>query len=830
MTQSPAVAASRAFPAPLPAGATTVAEDVRRAIADGARLQPRGAGTWWPDPAPGVRALDLSALHEVSRLEPADLVVTAGAGCRLDDLAARLAAAGVWLALDPAGSAGRTVGSVLATGGAGPLAARYGAPRDQVLGLTVVAGNGVAVRMGGRVVKNVAGFDVAKAVVGGHGAFGAIVEAHLRLHALPAADRSLAWAGSRREVGAAAARILAAGAAPAALEVLDPPLAHQVIGSDGWALLVRDLGGAAAADEELAVVGGAVGPDAPRGARRPGGGVAAVARDGRRVARAAAHRRGPGGVGRRRRARAGALRRPARHQRDGATGQRAGRVRRRRPGSAARPARRRRAPRLAGGVGARGRVAPRGRRRLGRTGRRSAPAHRAPAAGVRPERRLRDAALPVSALAYAGLDACVHCGFCLPACPTYEATLDEADSPRGRIVLMRALVRGEVPADDAALTHHLDRCLGCRACETACPSGVSYGPAIEAAHAQVAAARPEAAPVAVGLWALARPERQRLAWWAARLARASGAPAALARGAGAGAPALVRMLAMLAATAPLRRGTGAQGHGGTGAAQPPDTDAPDAPSTPTRGPTSPTPPRHCSAAASWTASSATSTPPPSGRSPSNGVAVVEVPRQVCCGALAAHAGRADLARELARENVRAFDTGAPGRTIVTNSAGCGAMLKAYGAWLADDPLAERARAFAGRVRDISELLVERGPEPAARPLPLRVAYDAPCHLHHAQRVTTEPLRVLAAIPGLELVPLEGADRCCGSAGLYSLVEPDLSAAVLAPKLQAIAAAGADVVVTGNPGCLMQIGAGALLAGMRVEVRHPVELLDLAYRA
>jgi glycolate oxidase iron-sulfur subunit len=214
----------------------------------------------------------------------------------------------------------------------------------------------------------------------------------------------------------------------------------------------------------------------------------------------------------------------------------------------------------------------------------------------------------------------------------------------------------------------------------------------------------------------------------------------------------------------------------------------------------------------------------------NGVAVAEVPRQVCCGALAAHAGRPDLARELARENVRAFDAAAPDRTVVTNSAGCGAMLKAYGEWLADDPLAKRARAFAARVRDVSEILAERGPAPATRPLPVRVAYDAPCHLEHAQHVNAEPLRLLAAIPGLELVPLEGADRCCGSAGLYSLIEPDLSAAVLAPKLAAIAASGADMVATGNPGCLMQIGAGALLAGQQVEVHHPVELLDRAYRA
>jgi glycolate oxidase FAD binding subunit len=151
------------------------------------------------------------------------------------------------------------VGSVLSTGGTGPLAARYGAPRDQLLGLTAVMGNGVPVRMGGRVVKNVAGFDVAKMVVGGHGAFGAIVAAHLRLHALPAADRTLAWAGSLRDVAHAAGRVLAAGAAPAALEVLDPLLTQGVLGSGGWALLARDLGGRAAVAEEIAVIAGAVG-------------------------------------------------------------------------------------------------------------------------------------------------------------------------------------------------------------------------------------------------------------------------------------------------------------------------------------------------------------------------------------------------------------------------------------------------------------------------------------------------------------------------------------------------------------------------------------------
>lgn len=211
----------------------------------------------------------------------------------------------------------------------------------------------------------------------------------------------------------------------------------------------------------------------------------------------------------------------------------------------------------------------------------------------------------------------------------------------------------------------------------------------------------------------------------------------------------------------------------------------------------------------------------------NGVTASEVRGQVCCGALAAHAGLEDLARDLARENVRAFDAVSPDAIVVTNSAGCGAMLKAYGEWLAGDPQADRARAFAARVRDVTEVLAERGPKPG-KPLRLRVAYDAPCHLLHAQKVAAAPHTVLDAIPGLTQVPLEGSDRCCGSAGLYALAEPELSGEVLGRKLAAIADARPDVVATGNPGCMMQIGAGALLSGLDVEVRHPVELLDWSY--
>lgn len=208
--------------------------------------------------------------------------------------------------------------------------------------------------------------------------------------------------------------------------------------------------------------------------------------------------------------------------------------------------------------------------------------------------------------------------------------------------------------------------------------------------------------------------------------------------------------------------------------------------------------------------------------------VTEVPGQVCCGALAAHAGAHDLAQRLARENVAAFaHTGGP---IVVNSAGCGAMLRGYGAILAGDPLEDEALRVAARVRDVSELLAEQGPRPGTRAIPLRVAYDAPCHLIHAQQIVAPPLRLLAAVPGLTVVPLEGAERCCGSAGLYSMIEPGMSREVLAAKLAAIGRAAPDLVATGNPGCLMQIGGGTLLDDMGIGVVHPVELLAWSYRA
>jgi glycolate oxidase iron-sulfur subunit len=211
----------------------------------------------------------------------------------------------------------------------------------------------------------------------------------------------------------------------------------------------------------------------------------------------------------------------------------------------------------------------------------------------------------------------------------------------------------------------------------------------------------------------------------------------------------------------------------------------------------------------------------------NGYRPVTAAGQQCCGALHAHAGDEVGAQALARRNIAAFEqSGAD--WIAVNAAGCGAMMKDYGHLLRDDPAwAERAAQVSARVRDVSELLVVTGPAPGGR-LPLRVTYDAPCHLHHAQRITDAPLAMLRAIPGLDLVPLTDADRCCGGAGIYNLVTPDISAGVLEPKLDHVQASGAVLVATGNPGCHMQIGAGLIRSGSRVRCVHPVDLLDYSY--
>lgn len=234
----------------MPDAVERLAEAVRDAAARGARLAPRGAGHWWTEAAAGAAALDCTLTSGVCRIDAADLVATAGGGCALAALDAALAAQGVWLALDPPGPSQRTVGSALAAGGAGPLAAGFGPPRDQVLGMTFVAGNGTIAHTGGRVVKNVAGFDLAKLIVGSHGAFGVIAQAHLRLRARPAADLTRAWTLAQGP-DVAVRRLMAAGAMPAAFEVVDPPLARALGLATQWTLLLRAMGTAEGVEEEL---------------------------------------------------------------------------------------------------------------------------------------------------------------------------------------------------------------------------------------------------------------------------------------------------------------------------------------------------------------------------------------------------------------------------------------------------------------------------------------------------------------------------------------------------------------------------------------------------
>jgi glycolate oxidase iron-sulfur subunit len=362
----------------------------------------------------------------------------------------------------------------------------------------------------------------------------------------------------------------------------------------------------------------------------------------------------------------------------------------------------------------------------------------------------------------------VHCGFCLQACPTYLTLEDENDSPRGRIVLMHALVEGTLAVGDPDVRTHIDRCLGCRACETACPSGVPYGQLLEATRATLTASQPNAPIARAILFTFAHSSLLALAMLGGRIARGLRLSALLARLPGR----LGFAMAMLEATrAPVTRTAyEPKGDGSRGRA------------TLLTG---------CVMEGLFTETNRAT----ERTLATNDYAIVRTEGQRCCGALHAHAGDLDAARTLARRNIAAFEA-SDAEYIVVNAAGCGAMMKEYEHLLDSDPAwRHRAAAMSARVRDVSELLAEAGPRPGGA-LDVTVTYDAPCHLLHAQRVATPPLRVLGAVPGLTLVPLEGSEHCCGSAGIYNLVEPEVSETVLAPKLAHIADTRAALVSTG----------------------------------
>ena len=404
---------------------------------------------------------------------------------------------------------------------------------------------------------------------------------------------------------------------------------------------------------------------------------------------------------------------------------------------------------------------------------------------------------------------CVHCGFCLPACPTYLATGDEADSPRGRIVLMRALERGELSPRDPAVIQHLDACLGCRGCEPVCPSGVSYGRGLEVARERLFEDHGLDPLTRLVLRVFSHERLWRPFFTLAKLFRATGIPRVLA-GSGRFGFGMGMLRATSYGTRDTSNGSRVLGH----ESRDPQPGARN-PTAGTvllfRGCVMDTLFDHVHDATRRTLEA-------------NGYRVREVEGQACCGALHEHAGDREAARALAKQNIAAF--AGSDDLIVVNSAGCGALLKDYGHLLGE----ERGARLGARVRDVTELLAVAGPRPGGV-LEADVVYDAPCHLQHAQRVHEPPLAVLGAIPGLRLRLLPGSDKCCGSAGIYSVLHPGMARAVLDDKIAGISAAvpRPEVVATGNPGCLMQIGAGLAAAGLDVRVAHPVELLDESYR-
>ena len=418
---------------------------------------------------------------------------------------------------------------------------------------------------------------------------------------------------------------------------------------------------------------------------------------------------------------------------------------------------------------------------------------------------------------------CVHCGFCLPACPTYVRLADENDSPRGRLHLMRAVVEGRLPAGSDAFQTHIDRCLGCRACEPVCPSGVEYGLLLESARDVAYQARKPRPLVRVLLWLIKRRLWFRWCMRAASMVRGVG----LARLVAKLTPASPRLhplrfgSAMLAASRrtrlPLPTPIARAARSELRASEDRDRDGV---SRPVR-------------VALLTGCVQASLFAHVNRSTervlrASGFTMVQVGGQRCCGALHLHAGDTENARTLARANVEAFAR-ANVDYVVANAAGCGAAMKEYGHLLADSTkFSDPARQVAEATRDLSELLADSD-VPVGAPVPLRVAYDAACHLCHAQGLKEAPRAVLRRIPELEVVPLPSEEECCGGAGIYGMTHPEMSGQIGSDKVAEVVRTGATAVVTANAGCIMQIGAGLLLSGSPVPSHHLVELLDESYR-
>ena len=405
---------------------------------------------------------------------------------------------------------------------------------------------------------------------------------------------------------------------------------------------------------------------------------------------------------------------------------------------------------------------------------------------------------------------CIHCGLCLPKCPTFRALHHEGDSPRGRMWQIKEASLGLVAFDDPRFQAHIYQCFNCRACETACPSGVQFGAVMEMARAltppQNRRDRAVRALLLNGL--LPHPGRLRLAGWLYRMARAARIPGLLRRSGAWRALPLGKFAAFppvgdsaprrppLAALTPAQGKRRARVGLLTGCIQ----------DEMFRGTN-----RRTALALSI-----------------NGYDVVVPSQRVCCGALTSHAGEPKTAERLAARTLDAFNREGLD-AIVVNAAGCGSNMKEYELQLRNDEQRRKAgAAFSATVKDASEFLLDRGLRPPTRRIPLRVAYQDPCHLIHGQKVHRQPRQVLKMIPGLELVEMKESDWCCGSAGVYNLTHPEISEEALAWKVRNIIESQAQLIASANPGCILQIGMGLQRAGHDVPVVHVMDLLGWAY--
>jgi glycolate oxidase iron-sulfur subunit len=412
------------------------------------------------------------------------------------------------------------------------------------------------------------------------------------------------------------------------------------------------------------------------------------------------------------------------------------------------------------------------------------------------------------------IDECVHCGFCLPACPTYQSSGREVESPRGRIYTMKALSEGRATVGPAVLAQ-FDSCLGCMGCVTACPSGVQYDALIEQTRAELEQARPRTRGDrlfrALVFSLFPHPARLRLAvllqllyvrsglrWLLHRL----GLPRLLP-------PRLRQLEALLPEVSAHHLTAGLPAF------------------TPAQGP------RRARVALLPGCVQRVYFPGVNEATVrvlgAEGCEVV-VPRDLgCCGALSVHAGRLDEARTFARAAIAALEAAQPD-FVVINAAGCGSSMKEWGRLLADDPAwAPRAEAMAAKVRDATELLAALGPVATRHPLPLRVAYHDACHLAHAQRIRAPPRALLQGIPGLELAEIPEGEQCCGSAGIYNLVEPERSREIGLRKVENVLSVSPQLVVSANPGCTLQLTMLLKERGLTLRAAHPLELLDLSLR-